>query len=118
LGFFLLPVYASLLDVEQLGIISTSTAVIAFLVILLGLSLRGSSAYHYYKYKNDNPEYVKRFFGTNFSFILLSTFIGVILLLITKNWVLDILFKNIPFRPYVLLALASVLLQPVYLFYQ
>lgn len=118
LGLFLLPVYASLLDVEQLGIISTSTAVIAFLVIFLGLSLRGSTAYHYYKFKNDNLEYVKRFFGTNFSFILLFTVLGVILLLITKNWILDVLFKNIPFKPYVVLALISVLLQPVYFFYQ
>ena len=118
LGFFLLPVYASLLDVEQLGIISTCTAVIAFLVIFVGLSLRGSTAYHYYKFKDDNPEYVKRFFGTNFSFILLFTIFGLCLLFLTKSWVLDVLFKNIPFKPYVLLALTSVLLQPIYLFYQ
>ena len=118
LGFFLLPVYASLLETEELGIISTSTAVISFLVIFFGLSLRGSSAYFYYKYKENNLEYAKRFFGTNFTFILLFTILGIFLLLIGKNWILGILFKNIPFKPYVMLALISVMLQPVYLFYQ
>ncbi|WP_421813325.1 polysaccharide biosynthesis C-terminal domain-containing protein [Flagellimonas sp.] len=118
LGFFLLPVYASLLDTEELGIISTSTAVISFLVILFGLSLRGSTAYYYYKFKDQDIDYVKKFFGTNFSFILLFTVFGILLLLIGKSWILDVLFKNIPFKPYILLSLASVLLQPVYLFYQ
>lgn len=118
LGFFLLPIYASILDVDQLGIISTSTAVIAFFVIFFGLSLRGSTAYHYYKHKSDNPEFVKRFFGTNFSFILLFTIVGILLLLVCKKWILDFVFENIPFKPYVLLSLISVLFQPIYLFYQ
>ena len=118
LGFFLLPVYASLLDTDELGIISTSTAVISFLVILFGLSLRGSTAYYYYKFKDQDIDYVKKFFGTNFSFILLFTVFGILLLFLGKEWVLEVLFKNIPFKPYVLLSLASVLLQPTYLFYQ
>jgi O-antigen/teichoic acid export membrane protein len=118
LGFFLLPVYASFLATEELGIISNSTAVIAFLVIFFGLSLRGSSAYFYYKYKDENPAYLRRFFGTNLSFIVLVTLLGIVLVLSSRNWILAVLFKNIPFEPYVILALISVLLQPVYLFYQ
>lgn len=118
LGFFLLPVYASLLATDELGIISTSTAVISFLVILFGLSLRGSTAYFYYKFKDEDLDYAKRFFGTNFTFILMFTVVGILLLLTGKNWILGTLFKNIPFRPYVILSMISVLLQPAYLFYQ
>ena len=118
LGFFLLPVYTTVLATEELGIISTSTAVIAFMVLVFGLALRGSTAFYYYEYKDNNLPYLKRIFGTNVSFILLVSGLGIALLLISKMWTLDQIFLNIDFNPYVLLSLICIFLQPLYFFYQ
>ena len=118
LGFFLLPVYTTVLATEQLGIISTATAVISFLVLFFGLSLRGSTAFYYYEYKDNKLAYLKKIYGTNVLFILLFTILGIAFLLATKTLILDKLFENIAFSPYVLLALASIFLQPIYFFYQ
>ncbi|RDK88518.1 lipopolysaccharide biosynthesis protein [Marinirhabdus gelatinilytica] len=118
LGFFLLPVYTTVLATEQLGIISTATAVISFLVLLFGLSFRGSTAYYYYEYKDENLPYLKKLYGTSVVFVILCSLGGIVLLLLTKHWVLNTLFENIPFYPYVLLALASIFLQPLYFYYQ
>jgi O-antigen/teichoic acid export membrane protein len=118
LGFFLLPVYTTVLATEQLGIISTSTAVISFLVLIFGLSLRGSTAYYLYEYKDSQLAYLKKIYGTNVVFILLFSLIGIGFLFATKRFVLDVLFENIEFNPYVLLSLISIFLQPLYFFYQ
>ena len=92
LGFFLLPVYTTVLATEQLGIISTATAVISFLVLFFGLSLRGSVAFYYYEYKDNKLDYLKKLYGTNVVFILLFTFIGIIFLVLTKSFLLDFIF--------------------------
>lgn len=118
LGFFLLPVYTTVLATEQLGIISTTTAVISFLVLFFGLSLRGSVAYYLYEFQNNNLQYLKKLYGTNVVFILLFSLISIGFLLVTKQWILEVLFENIPFRPYIFLALISIFLQPLYFFYQ
>lgn len=118
LGFFLLPVYTTVLATEQLGIISTASAIVAFFVILFGVSLRGSVAYYYYEFKDKNIAYLKKLFGTSVSFILLVTALGISFLLLTKNWILTPLFEDIAFSPYVLLSLVSMFLQPLYFYYQ
>ncbi len=118
LGFFLLPVYTTFLTTDQLGIISTSSAVIAFITIIIGLSLRGSTSYYYYKYKDKDLPYLKKIYGNNVSLILLFSTFCIILLIVTKQWILDYLFLNIDFNPYVILSLASIFLQPIYFFYQ
>ncbi|WP_432412263.1 oligosaccharide flippase family protein [Rasiella sp. SM2506] len=118
LGFFLLPVYTTVLATEQLGIISTATAVISFLVLFFGLSFRGSVAFYYYEYKDENVSYLKKIYGTSVIFILLFSVFSILFLLVTKEWILDTLFENIAFDPYVVLSLASIFLQPLYFFYQ
>lgn len=118
LGFFLLPVYTTVLATSELGIISTATAVISFLVILFGLSFRGATTYYYYEYKDEQKDYLKQILGTSVSTILLFTIFGIALLMLTKTWILDRLFENIAFYPYVILSLCSIFLQPIYFFYQ
>lgn len=117
-GFFLLPLYTTVLTATELGIISTTSAVISFLAIVFGLSLRGSTAYYYYKFKDSSPEILKRLYGTNFITIIVFSALMLTFLLLFHSWTLDNLFYNIPFYPYVLLSLFSISLQPIYLFYQ
>ena len=118
LGFFLLPVYTTVLATEELGIISTSSAIIAFFVILFGVALRGSTAFYYYEFKDSNLPYLKKLYGTNVIFILFISTACIGLLLLTKEWLLASLFENIAFSPYIQLSLASMFLQPLYFFYQ
>ena len=118
LGFFLLPVYTTVLATSELGIISTATAIISFMVILFGLSFKGATTFYYYEYKDNQKEYLKKILGTSVSTILLFTFFGIGVLLLTKAWILDWLFENIDFYPYVILSLISIFLQPIYFFYQ
>ena len=118
LGFFLLPVYTTVLAKDELGTISTATAIVAFFVILFGLSLRGAVPYYYYEYKDKKPHYLKKLYGTSTLFILCFTSLGIISLLATREWFLDYLFENIAFMPYILLSLISIFLQPLYFFYQ
>lgn len=118
LGFFLLPVYTTVLATEQLGIISTSTAIISFLVLFFGLSLRGSIAYYFYEYKDSNLKYLKKIYGTNVVFILIFSIGCIAFLILTRDSILALLFENIPYKPYILLSLASIFLQPLYFYYQ
>ncbi|HIB47469.1 MAG TPA: hypothetical protein EYN07_07195 [Flavobacteriaceae bacterium] len=118
LGFFLLPVYTTVLATEELGIISTATAIISFLVLLFGLSLRGSTAFYYYEYKDEQPTFMKKLFGTSVVFVLFVTLLGIAIMLLAKPWLLDPLFENIDFYPYVILSLISIFFQPLYFFYQ
>ena len=118
LGFFLLPVYTSVLASNELGIISTASAIIAFFVILFGVSLRGSVAYYFYEYKDKDLQYLKKIYGTSTVFILAFTILGVFGLLLTQKWLLAPLFENISFMPYIMLSLMSMFLQPLYFFYQ
>ena len=117
LGIFLLPVYTTVLSSSQLGIISTSTAVIAFFVIIFGFSLRGSTNYFFFNHK-DEPEYLKRIFGVSVVSILAFSVLGIVLLFVFKSLILDSLFENIDFYPYVLLSLACMFLQPLYFYYR
>lgn len=118
LGFFLLPVYTTVLATEQLGIISTVTATVAFFVLLFGLSFRGSIAYYYYEYKDTKPTYLKEIYGTSVSFIFLFTIVGILTLLATQSLILERLLKNIDFYPYIVLGLCSIFFQPLYFYYQ
>lgn len=117
LGIFLLPIYTTVLSSNELGIISTSSAIIAFFVIIFGLSIRGSTTYFYYNH-NSTENYLKKIYGTSVLTILAFSGLGILILLLCKSYLLDPLFENIDFYPYVILSLISIFFQPLYFFYQ
>lgn len=117
-AFFLIPLYTTQLSTEEYGILGIVMAAIPFFVLIAGLSLRGSTGYFYYEYKDENKEYLKKLWGSSFTMVILTSFVIATVLWLSKIYILDYFFKDIPFYPYLLLALISVATQPVYYFYQ
>ena len=113
----LLPIYTFYLSKEEYGILSLMLAVIPFFALIFGLSIRGSTAYFYYEYKEDK-KYLKRLLGTNFTLVVLVSVTCIVSIVLFRNWWSSFIFDDIPFSPYVILALISTLFQPGYLFYQ
>lgn len=117
-AFFLIPLYTTQLSTEEYGILGIVMAAIPFFVLIAGLSLRGSTGYFYYEYKDENKEYLKKLWGSSFTLVVIISFVFAAVLWLSKSYILGYFFKNIPFYPFLLLALISVATQPVYYFYQ
>ena len=113
----LLPIYTIYLSKEEYGILSLMLSAIPFFALIFGLSVRGSTAYFYYEYK-DNSSLLKRLLGTNFTLVVLISVICVALIMVSRNLWSSYIFDDIAYNPYILLALISTLFQPGYLFYQ
>ncbi|NAY91641.1 oligosaccharide flippase family protein [Muricauda sp. JGD-17] len=117
-AFFLIPLYTTQLSTEEYGMLGIIMAAIPFFVLLAGLSIRGSTAYYYYEYKDKDPAYLRTLWGTSFTFILVSSGILIILLWASKAFLMQHIFPNVAFFPYMFLALISVFTQPAYFYYQ
>ncbi|MGB1309001.1 MAG: lipopolysaccharide biosynthesis protein [Oceanihabitans sp.] len=117
-AFFLIPLYTTQLSTEEYGILGIVMAAIPFFVLIAGLSLRGSTAYFYYEFKDNNPDYLKKLWGSSFTLVVLLSVCFACFLWLSKSFILDAFFNDIPFYPYLLLALISVATQPVYYYYQ
>lgn len=116
-AFFLIPIYATKLSTEEYGLLGIIMAAIPFLVLVAGVSFRGSTAYFYRQY-NEDANYVKDLLGTAFSFVLIISLLFSLLLWATREYVLQYVLEDIDFYPYLFLALISVGTQPIYLYYQ
>lgn len=117
-AFFLIPLYTTQLSTEEYGILGIVMAAIPFFVLIAGLSLRGSTAYFYYEYKDKDKDYIKDLWGTSFTFVLLISLLFAVVLFIGKELLVQYIFIDIAFFPYVFLALISICTQPVYFYYQ
>lgn len=117
-AFFLIPLYTTQLSTEEYGILGIVMAAIPFFVLIAGVSLRGSTAYFYYEYKDKKSSYLKKLWGSSFTLVLILSVLFACFLGLSKNYVLNYFFSNISFYPYLFLALISVATQPVYYFYQ
>lgn len=117
-AFFLIPLYATQLTTSEYGVLGIVMAAIPFFVLIAGASLRGSTAFFYYEYKNSKPDYLKKLWGSSFSFVLILSFVLVGLMWLTKTIFLEIFIKDVPFYPFLFLALLSICTQPAYYYYQ
>ena len=117
-AFFLIPIYTTKLSTEEYGILGVLLAAIPFFVLIAGASLRGSSGYFYYQYKDTDREYLRNLWGSSFVFILIFSVVFAVFLWIGKEVLTTYFFNNIPSFPYLFLALISVSTQPIYFYYQ
>lgn len=117
-AFFLIPLYTTQLSTEEYGVLGIVMAAIPFFVLIAGVSLRGSTAYFYYEYKDEQKDYLKKLWGSSFTLVLILSLLFSFFLWLTKNYILIYFFDDIPFYPFLALALISVATQPVYFFYQ
>lgn len=118
ISFFLLPLYTTYLTPDDYGIVNVLTSTTALLTFLYTFSIQAASSRFHYKY-NRNMKLVKKIWGANFIFLLLNSFVWVIITICTYNYILIYLIgDDISFMPCVLICLINGSLSPIFLYYQ
>ncbi len=103
LNFILLPLYTRFLTPSDYGIITVTTMVIAVLCIVFPLSLHGALARFYFDASDEVAR--KRVAGTLSLSILVTALCGVLILDFLGPIVFPLLFREVPFSPYLRLAI-------------
>lgn len=117
LSFFLLPVYTNYLSPTDYGIQAVVVSVSSFLSMFIALGLDTAAQRYYYRYKTDN-EKIKKIYGTASTVIIFnSLFFGGILIVLHK-YIIDPIIGEVEFYPYVILGIAYVMVNPLYILYQ
>lgn len=116
-GFILLPVYAHYLSTTDYGITAVVGSVVSFFSIFYMLSLNGAISRYYFIYKDDE-EQLKEFWGTNILFVMLNCLVLTILLILFRKFLIMPFVKGIVFSPYIVLALISITLNPIFSIFQ
>ncbi|QEC52140.1 O-antigen/teichoic acid export membrane protein [Anseongella ginsenosidimutans] len=117
LSFFLLPLYTIYLTKDQYGIISLFMAGIPFFVLIAGLSIRGSTAFYYQEYKS-KTKYLRLLLGSNVAVLMIFSGLIFAIMLIFSGAFITVFFRGVNPYPTFFLACVSILLQPLYYFYQ
>ena len=105
-SFFLLPLYTAYLSAEDYGITSVATSFIGTMSFIVAFSLFAAIKRFYVDFKDD-PEVLKRFYGTISSFVFISAiaFGGIAFLcqdLLSKH-----VFSGVDFYPIILICVVS-----------
>jgi len=116
-SFFLLPLYTSFLTPEDYGIVAVVTSIMSVLTILFTLSLNGAGNRFYFAYKEHESK-LRKFWGSLFWFTVLNSFVLGTVFYLFRAILLEPFASGIPFHPYLLLGLVSVMLNPAFLFFQ
>ena len=103
--FLMIPLYTQFLTPEDYGITGVALSVSGVLSIILGFGISSSVARHYYDY-NDNPEHLRKYITTNLVFVIVAAGGCTLLLNLSgaRLWPL-IMSGNVPFSPYIQIAL-------------
>jgi O-antigen/teichoic acid export membrane protein len=103
LAFFLIPLYTRYLSPAEYGINGSVAAVMGVLSIFLTLSLESAVARFYYDF--DSEEKRRRYFGTAWLFLAVFGLVVAVVLDLAGDWLFQLAFRDVPFRPYGRLAL-------------
>lgn len=116
INFLLLPLYTRYLTPNDYGIFAVVGSINSFLSIFFTLALDGSMTRFYFDYY-DQPERLKRFWGSILTFILILSAIFGGLLLFFGEKILKPIIGNIPFFPFIALGIAALIFQPFFSIY-
>ena len=105
-SFFLLPLYTAYLTTKDYGINSLATSFVETTGFIVAFSLF-SAVMRFYVDLKDNPEKLKRFYGTISLFVFLSSFIFCIVFTLFRNSISKYIFPGIAFYPIILVCLFS-----------
>ncbi len=106
LGFLLIPLYTRFLLPSDYGIVSTLAAITGILGVFYEMGQLGSWQRFYYDYQNNEKE-LKDYLGTIIIFIFVSVLTCTILLNLIGYNVFRLFVKDVPFKPYIQIALWS-----------
>jgi O-antigen/teichoic acid export membrane protein len=104
-GFFLVPVYTSVLTPSDYGIVGFAQAVVQILSPLIGLSLISSVPVLFYAHEGEERA---RLISTVVNFMLLTGLVTTLVLLLVSEPVFNAISSSVPFDPYMILALVTI----------
>jgi O-antigen/teichoic acid export membrane protein len=109
LTFLLTPLYTRHMSVADFGVVSLCTTVSSLLGVVLGFAIASSITRMHFERKDDNER--KTFYGTLTIFLLVvPTVIALLLHAIGSAGAFDHIFRQLPFRPFLALALWTAVL--------
>lgn len=117
IGFLMLPFYAHFFTPGDYGIVTVITTVAAFLGVfyLMGLD---RAAYLYYFELKDNPEELKRFYGTIITFLLIFALVFTLFLSFFGRSILLPFMGNVKYYPYMYFGIIGAVFLPLFTMYQ
>lgn len=105
-SFFLLPLYTAYLTTEDYGITTLTASFISAMAFVVAMSLF-SAVLRFYVDLKDNPQKLKRFYGTVVLFSLLSAFLWGVLLTLLRKPVSKYIFSGVDYFPVIFLCILS-----------
>jgi len=112
ISFLLLPIYTRYLTPDDYGILAVVGSLTSLLVVFYSLSLHAAVSRFYFAYR-DHPEVMKEFWGTVIALVIFVSLVGAVVLLVFGKILLAPLYGSIAFYPYVVIGIATAMLQPV-----
>lgn len=103
LYFFMIPIYTKYMSVQEYGIVNSVLSVGSIFSMLYLLGLDGALMRFYYDYKEEEKQ--KVFISTLWIYLFIHTLILTSLLLAFGDGFSSLIFKSIPFEPFVKLML-------------
>lgn len=105
-SFFLLPLYTTYLTTEDYGVTSIASSFLLSMSFIVAFSLFSAVMRFYVDYR-DEPELLRRFYGTVVSFVFVSSIGFALALAIFRNLLSKYVFTGISFYPIILICLVS-----------
>ncbi len=105
-SFFLVPLYTAYLTTEDYGITSIATSFNGAMVFVVSFSLFSAVKRFYVEYKDD-PEKLKRFYGSVCSFVFLSGTVICGLLTIFRDALSKYVFAGVDYYPVIFVCLIA-----------
>lgn len=103
-AFLLVPLYTRFLSPADYGIVAVVNSIVQVLSIVYEMGQAGAVNRFYFEYADKRDE-LRNYLGTVFTFSLISTGFITALLLVFGKSIFSLILKDIPFDPYIKLAL-------------
>lgn len=106
INFLLLPILTDYIYPENYGIVGISNTIVGIATLVFGFGLKGTIERYYFDYTNQKHEF-KRYFGTIVIFFIINSGIYLVTLMLTGEYIFNIIFSDIDFDPYIKLSIYS-----------
>ena len=110
-GFFLLPLYTRVLSPEDYGIIGYLTVFSSIASVILGFGFYGAQTRFYYENSTDSQQFGRFAFTINIIPVAIAVMVGGPLIICGTLFDWKISSNQIPFHPFILLILGTVVLE-------
>lgn len=107
-SFFLLPLYTAYLTTEDYGISTLATSFVGTMTFIVSMSLY-SAIMRFFVDLKDNPNQLKRFYGTVTVFTCISGIIWLIIITVLHDVVSERIFSGVDYYPIIVVCVLGLL---------